>query len=661
MSYTPKNWQTGEVITAAKLNNMESGISAAAATAEEIKATVETWVGSPLVASTKSAMTDTSKIYVYTGSETGMTAGNWYYYNGSAWTSGGVYNSVAVETDTTLSIAGKAADAAAVGVVKTVNYDSLARFNPTWTRNGLNVTTGGLTTATNRIASDILSVPIRITPADGYSFILLQYTSSGSYNGVWNGTAFVVGAATNIWRTDTIVLPAIVANYDSYVYRIALRRVDNADVNISDSTNIEIDYYTDKTLSLPNKAADAAATGKLKSAAKQTDGLDYNIFHSVFKDETELNISPLFWSQGAWRENGEELIGMTNRIMSGLIPRKVFASMRVGVDAGYEWNAVYFDLEKNPLNLSTGWRSDTLSINNALCEYLGINLRNAANPDAAILPSEYTALHVTVEYDSNIGSPQTKWYVLGDSTSAGYYSMTQSMADEAGVTMSYISPVTTDQGEVTGSVWDSSLSHNYWGYINKWYLKRALVGRAQPRQGYYKPSANDQSGVYVVKNSDFSDAGLITVAWGFNDWHYEQPRGNHELIDSSIKIPTDSFDTTRITTVNQAIWYCLGMLIVKAPQAKIVVQTPMNGWAYGGDFDSNWGIGLSLPNSGTLKDIHDDIIYWCDYYGLQYIDLTFNNSIVNRVNIKNVLIDGSHPSDAAHQQLARSVWAKLEY
>ena len=61
-------------------------------------------VGSPLVAATAEAMTDTSKIYVYTGSETGYVAGNWYYYNGSAWASGGVYN-----------VPGMAAEAAAVG------------------------------------------------------------------------------------------------------------------------------------------------------------------------------------------------------------------------------------------------------------------------------------------------------------------------------------------------------------------------------------------------------------------------------------------------------------------------------------------------------------------------------------------------------------------
>lgn len=72
-------------------------------------------LGSPSTAATAAAMTDTSKIYVYTGSESGYTSGNWYYYNGSSWVSGGVYNSAAVETDTSLSVSGAPADAKVTG------------------------------------------------------------------------------------------------------------------------------------------------------------------------------------------------------------------------------------------------------------------------------------------------------------------------------------------------------------------------------------------------------------------------------------------------------------------------------------------------------------------------------------------------------------------
>lgn len=85
---------------------------------------------SPLTASTVSAMMDNTRIYVYTGSETGYVNGNWYYYDGDNWVSGGVYNSVAVDTDDTLSIADKAADAKAVGDEMTALRDDFEQLVP---------------------------------------------------------------------------------------------------------------------------------------------------------------------------------------------------------------------------------------------------------------------------------------------------------------------------------------------------------------------------------------------------------------------------------------------------------------------------------------------------------------------------------------------------
>ena len=72
-------------------------------------------VGTPLVANAASAMVDTTKIYVYTGNENGYVNGNWYFYNGTNWESGGVYNAVAVQTDKTLTQEDRAADAKKTG------------------------------------------------------------------------------------------------------------------------------------------------------------------------------------------------------------------------------------------------------------------------------------------------------------------------------------------------------------------------------------------------------------------------------------------------------------------------------------------------------------------------------------------------------------------
>ena len=55
------------------------------------------FVGSPLVASQASDMTDETKVYVYTGNEDGYTYGDWYYFDGEDWVVGGTYNSMVID------------------------------------------------------------------------------------------------------------------------------------------------------------------------------------------------------------------------------------------------------------------------------------------------------------------------------------------------------------------------------------------------------------------------------------------------------------------------------------------------------------------------------------------------------------------------------------
>ena len=75
-------------------------------------------LGSPTTAQTSAEMEDETAVYVYTGengSEAGYRYGYWYYHDGTSWREGGVYASTALLVDATLSVSGRAADAAAVG------------------------------------------------------------------------------------------------------------------------------------------------------------------------------------------------------------------------------------------------------------------------------------------------------------------------------------------------------------------------------------------------------------------------------------------------------------------------------------------------------------------------------------------------------------------
>ena len=125
MEYVKKNWQntpsTNTPINADNLNHIEQGIYDAQSTAnaaQELASETEAKLDALQAretTSTAAGMTDTTKAYIYTGSEAGYNYGHWYYWNGSAWTDGGVYNSAGVNTDTTLSVSGAPADSKATG------------------------------------------------------------------------------------------------------------------------------------------------------------------------------------------------------------------------------------------------------------------------------------------------------------------------------------------------------------------------------------------------------------------------------------------------------------------------------------------------------------------------------------------------------------------
>lgn len=93
--------------TGAKGDTGDSGVYVG--TSAPLDTNVNVWIdsdgtsdfglGVPPVAQTVAEMDETeSSVWIYTGSEPGYTAGNWYYYNGIIWASGGVYGAGVVDS-----------------------------------------------------------------------------------------------------------------------------------------------------------------------------------------------------------------------------------------------------------------------------------------------------------------------------------------------------------------------------------------------------------------------------------------------------------------------------------------------------------------------------------------------------------------------------------
>lgn len=76
---------------------MASSYNNYSGTISELMRYTEAFVNGPLSAPHVSDMTDHYRVYVYTGDETGYSFGHWYYWNGNAWVSGGVYHAAPSE------------------------------------------------------------------------------------------------------------------------------------------------------------------------------------------------------------------------------------------------------------------------------------------------------------------------------------------------------------------------------------------------------------------------------------------------------------------------------------------------------------------------------------------------------------------------------------
>ena len=160
--------------------------------------------GAPIPASSTSEMTDTTRTYVNTSD------GHWYYYDGSSWADGGIYQSTGVQTDKTLSVVDEAADAQYTGLIgnaltdpakvilpllENVQYN---RANDTYTANTKVLTTHG------KVNFDDF---VEITPPDGYTLGAFLIEASGST--VYN---FAASPITLIPNKDWVI---VLRNTDS--------------------------------------------------------------------------------------------------------------------------------------------------------------------------------------------------------------------------------------------------------------------------------------------------------------------------------------------------------------------------------------------------------------------------------------------------------------
>lgn len=181
----------------------------------------------PIPVSSTSQMTDTSRIYLNT------TNGEWYYYNGSNWTSGGIYQ--ASEDSTTLMISSNTAKG--LGLIftkkglfpfKSLQYGYLSN------------TTGEVTEDGSRLYTDeyVNDYIQRIITDSGYSVCVYCFDNTNTYVGRIITTYEVSTASPsseiiNKWFTD-LDLNFIRGKFPNYKFKLVFRKDDYSSI-----TNVE--------------------------------------------------------------------------------------------------------------------------------------------------------------------------------------------------------------------------------------------------------------------------------------------------------------------------------------------------------------------------------------------------------------------------------------
>lgn len=174
-------------------NNMQSQINGLAS-------------GSPLVASSVSEMTDTSRVYVNTSN------GHWYTYNGSTWVDGGVYQSTGIADNsinkTNLLKQVKEEYDSINDVIKTYpdNLKKTTTYTPLYKREGIDPTTGESTSSNKRLSTNYIPVGhgIKFTPTSTtYGAWCRAYDKNYGYIGTYVfGTSIVSGVSLTIDEID---------------------------------------------------------------------------------------------------------------------------------------------------------------------------------------------------------------------------------------------------------------------------------------------------------------------------------------------------------------------------------------------------------------------------------------------------------------------------
>lgn len=157
--------------------------------------------------------------------------------------------------------------------------------------------------------------------------------------------------------------------------------------------------------------------------------------------------------------------------------------------------------------------------------------------------------------------------------------------------------------------------------------------------------------------TDFSSYGFVALCFGVNDWIQGKSIG--------------TIQANEIGTVIGNMIHTIEKIYNDNSLAKVVVFSPMNTWGQWreggskilyGDASTHYALGAnnSASTPYTLQHLIDSMESVCDAYDVRHVVMS-QGCTVNMFNIKDILIDGLHPSQESMKSIASDMFHTMLY
>lgn len=322
--------------------------------------------GSPVVVDAVADMTDTTQAYLYVGEETGYTKGDWYYYDGTDWVSGGQYGSDSGINDNARNLLKYILERVAyteTGMQTYVNalYQALKE-----TGGGGGTTTYSIINALDHVTNS--NTDTGIDENESYSATLTADTD------------YTIDSVTVTMGGVDITATA----YDSSDDSITIASV-TGDIVITASATVVVPTIAFTLGSIDTSGAETVSTTRARSAS-----IPVTLATPTLNSTVKAQIAGVVSASGLINNNA------TNRITTERLPVTGGTSFSASCASGYYLKAFVYS-DTTILSNKTIGSFETNTISGTIYDtgtYLRIAFKRS--DDGAITSSDFTALNLTI-------------------------------------------------------------------------------------------------------------------------------------------------------------------------------------------------------------------------------------------------------------------------